>query len=149
VSRSCQNLNFNWIQISLQLIKRFGKKGTSKSYSVMGRNPAHTGASPAHPSPLFLFRAWLSSRPNGLAGLPPRSHTAHEAAQPAQRLPRHGPASLPGTPRLSKHTQSNKGRSDPLSTRYRLGTEFVPTDSPPLRFLRDLHDLGRIRDKED
>jgi hypothetical protein len=38
-----------WIQTSLQIVKRFGKrKGISKSYSMMGRNPGHPGASPAH-----------------------------------------------------------------------------------------------------
>jgi hypothetical protein len=66
----------------------------------MGRNPAHPGASPAHPPPLFLFRA----RPSGPAGLPPHSLTAHGAAQPAQWLPQRGLAGLPGAPHLSKHT---------------------------------------------
>jgi hypothetical protein len=112
VSRSCQNLNLNWIQISLQIIKIFRKKGISKSYSVMGRNLAHPRASPAHPPPLFLFRARPSSLSSGPAGLPPLSRTAHEVAQPAQRLPQRGPAGLPGAPLLSKHTRPNKGTSD-------------------------------------
>jgi hypothetical protein len=58
----------NWIQISLQIIKRFKKeKNFSNPYSVMGQNPAHPGASPAHP-PFTLSCAWPSSRPTGPAG---------------------------------------------------------------------------------
>jgi hypothetical protein len=45
------------------------EKEISKSYSVMGRNPAHPGASPADPLS-FSFPRATQLRPSGLAGLP-------------------------------------------------------------------------------
>jgi hypothetical protein len=68
VNRSRQNSNLNWIQISLQITKRFEKeKDFSNPYSVMGQNPAHPRASLAHP-PFTLSCATPSSRPTGPAG---------------------------------------------------------------------------------
>jgi hypothetical protein len=67
-NRSHQNSNLMWIQISLKIIKRYEKeKDFSNPYSVMGQNPAHPGASLAHP-PFTLSCAWPSSRPTGPAG---------------------------------------------------------------------------------
>jgi hypothetical protein len=66
-SRSHRNSNLNWIQISLQIIIRIEKENDfSNSYSVMGRNLAHPGASPAHP-PFTFSHVCPSSRPGGPA----------------------------------------------------------------------------------
>jgi hypothetical protein len=127
VSRSCRNLNLNWIQISLQIIKRFGKKEISKSYSVMGRNPAHPGAAQPASLPIPARPMKRPSLPSGFLSM----------AQPAYRA---RPASQSTPDPIRAHPTCY--RPDPLSACYRPGTEFVPTDSPPLRFLHDFHDLG-------
>jgi hypothetical protein len=94
MNRSLWNLNLNWIQISLQIIKWFKKeKDFSNPYSVMGRNPAHPGASPAYP-PFTLSYAWPISRPTGPAG----SLLCFLSAQPSIAEPR------PTRPVFAKHS---------------------------------------------
>jgi hypothetical protein len=58
-SRSHRNSNLNWIQISLQIIKRYEKENDfPNSYLVMGRNLAGNRVWPGQPllsPPPFLF----------------------------------------------------------------------------------------------
>jgi hypothetical protein len=49
-SRSHWNSNLNWIQISLQIIKRFGKKEIFNFILAVGRNSVGSRARPGQPS---------------------------------------------------------------------------------------------------
>jgi hypothetical protein len=97
VGRSRWNSNLNWIQISLEIIKRFEKeKNFHNSYLVMGWNPAGNQVRPSQPllsPPPFLFftrpsrvsPAWLHFRvgpPSSSSGRPSHHHLSWRAAAP-------------------------------------------------------------------
>jgi hypothetical protein len=115
VSRSHWNSNLKWIQISLQIIKRFEKeKDFPNSYLVMGRNPAGNWVRPGQPllsPPPFLFfarpspaslrsrssRVCPDSPAHGYCSGPRKPHHARSALSPVKPSgisvePSNGPA---------------------------------------------------------
>jgi hypothetical protein len=108
----------NWIQTSLQIVKRFGKrKGISKSDSVMGQNPAHPGASPAHP---LSFSFPRSTQSTSL----PLSRLRPSAAQwPAEAASDSSSSRRPGRAELT--TRQPKIHHAPTETGFKLQLEIA------------------------
>jgi hypothetical protein len=94
VNRSHRNSKLNWIQISLQIIKRLEKENWfSNSYSAMGRNPVGHQARPGQPlhsTPPLSVSTQPTKRPTR-PNLPEPS-SVPKPAQWTLPLPEHGAA---------------------------------------------------------
>jgi hypothetical protein len=107
------------------------KRIFSNPYSVMGQNPAHPGASPAHP-PFTLSCAWPSSRPTSPAG----SLLCFLSAQPSIAEPR---------PTRPVFTKPNGGPPESVLSSPAGSLLHRRKVSPTMFFMRTLRILTKSR----